>query len=315
MGKDCPFIHSQKMNRSTITQWKHEGNESKKEKVRVAIVNIANHWPRISSGKLLQFETSMNTHLKAEGNLVQMGRSKMPMRGILALKKQTSIRKEKHQILTSEFEEKQKSRTNFHLWTWSRPAAEREHLQMHRRMIEGLQSGMKSKKSFRGRKHTNFTKASSRQRTRQRCQQNKILQMLRPSKGEENLTGFAIHSKDMVSWSTVALQCIWWDSLLWLIMRRRLFDSEAKFWIFRPPMALWSQTRKQRSTSRRLALIHLHIWWKMLRKCYCWESMGRFYNLLVLSYSWPTRETPSISKGKKSNRMHYRKLRPSGCSY
>ena len=104
MWKDCPFIHSQKKNRSTITQWKIKGNESEKEKVTVAIVNIANHWPRTSSGKLLQFETSMNTHLKAEGNLVQMGRSKMPMRHSCA-QKQTSIRQEKHQVLTSELEE------------------------------------------------------------------------------------------------------------------------------------------------------------------------------------------------------------------
>ena len=37
-----------------------------KEKVTVAILNIANRRPRDTSGKLLQFETSQNAHLKAE---------------------------------------------------------------------------------------------------------------------------------------------------------------------------------------------------------------------------------------------------------
>ena len=103
MRKDCPFIHSlEEKPTHHSTSAKHEGNEAEKEKVTVAIVNIANHWPRTSSGKLLQSEASMNTHLKAEGNLVQMGRSKMPMRHSCA-QKQTSIRQEKHQIFTSEF--------------------------------------------------------------------------------------------------------------------------------------------------------------------------------------------------------------------
>ena len=66
VGKDCPFIHSQKKNRSTGPQrkGKGEGNESEKEKVMVAIVNIANHRLRETSGTLVQFETSDNKNLQ-----------------------------------------------------------------------------------------------------------------------------------------------------------------------------------------------------------------------------------------------------------
>ena len=64
VGQDCPFIHRQKKKRSTCRPRKERGKakESDKEKVTVAIVNIANHRPRNTSGKLLHFETSRNCH-------------------------------------------------------------------------------------------------------------------------------------------------------------------------------------------------------------------------------------------------------------
>ena len=46
----------------TVQMAKGKGTESDKEKVTVAIVNVVNHRPRIATGKLLQFETFMNTH-------------------------------------------------------------------------------------------------------------------------------------------------------------------------------------------------------------------------------------------------------------
>ena len=61
-------------------------------KATVAVVNVANHPPRYTSEKLLQFETTMNRHLKAEGNLEQ-----------IRVHKNTSVRKGKNQILISEF--------------------------------------------------------------------------------------------------------------------------------------------------------------------------------------------------------------------
>ena len=50
-------------------------------------MNIANHRPRTTSDKLLQFEISMNCRSKAEGNLEQMRRSKIPMKGTIALER------------------------------------------------------------------------------------------------------------------------------------------------------------------------------------------------------------------------------------
>ena len=95
--------HPQKKNRFTSPTGKGKGKQSEQEKVTVAIVNVANPCPRTTSEKLLQFETSMNSRLKAEGNLEQIRRSQMPMQGIIALKTKLPSDKRKHQILMSPF--------------------------------------------------------------------------------------------------------------------------------------------------------------------------------------------------------------------
>ena len=56
-----------------------------------------------TSETLVQVETSMNTHLKAKGNLVQVGQSTMPTKRHCCAQKNPFVREEKHQILTSEF--------------------------------------------------------------------------------------------------------------------------------------------------------------------------------------------------------------------
>ena len=53
-------------------------------------MNFANHRLKDTSGKLLEVETSRNTHLKAEGNLEQVARSNMPIKGILLLRRKLS---------------------------------------------------------------------------------------------------------------------------------------------------------------------------------------------------------------------------------
>ena len=68
--------------------------DPKNRKVTVAIVNIANHRPRTTSGKLFcNFETTRNTNLKAGGNLHEVGRSKMPFKGILVFERKPSSAK------------------------------------------------------------------------------------------------------------------------------------------------------------------------------------------------------------------------------
>ena len=98
MGKDCPSIHSQE---ESIYQSRRnmQRKESQKERVTVAIVTIANHRLRNTSGKLLQCETSMNTYLKAKANLKQVG-------GILALKRKLPSEKRTNRFSCQSLESK-----------------------------------------------------------------------------------------------------------------------------------------------------------------------------------------------------------------
>ena len=94
----------------------HERREGKSKhpdrgKASVAIVHIANHHSRITSGMPSQFETSRNTHLKARRNLEQGGPSTMPMKGILALRRKVpsekiSIRLSRQSLERARFRDK-----------------------------------------------------------------------------------------------------------------------------------------------------------------------------------------------------------------
>ena len=105
MGEDCSFIHSQKKNRSTSPRrnGKGKGKDSEKEKVTVAIVNVASRRLREPSGKL--FELELKEHpLESRGKprasaTIQNAHDEHSC----AQNKDTSVRKEKHQILTSRF--------------------------------------------------------------------------------------------------------------------------------------------------------------------------------------------------------------------
>ena len=54
--------------------------------------------------------------------------------------------------------------------------------------------------------------------------------------------------------------------------KKTIRQSNNIFWVFRPPVAFWFQTRRSRSISWSLALICGYVWWKILRQCYCWED-------------------------------------------
>ena len=62
MWKDCPFIHSQKKNRSTSPQRKGKGRgkESDKKKERLLLVNIANRRLQDKPGKFMHIGNSPN---------------------------------------------------------------------------------------------------------------------------------------------------------------------------------------------------------------------------------------------------------------
>ena len=72
-------------NRSTCPKGKGKRTESNQEKVTVAIVNNANNFASDISEQFLQFGPSMNSYLKAEGNLEQIRRTRTSMKGIIGL--------------------------------------------------------------------------------------------------------------------------------------------------------------------------------------------------------------------------------------
>ena len=116
-----------------------------------------NYRPSYASGTHLQFKYR-NTHLKAEGNLEQIGRSTMPMQGIIALKKGKLSSENGCQRLSN--------------------------LSLDRAKFtaKGLQSGMKSKRSLLDyKKHTSFTKRALQDlRTLQRCPQHNFMKTETP---------------------------------------------------------------------------------------------------------------------------------------
>ena len=128
---------------------------------------------------------------------------------------------------------------------------------MHHRMTKGLQSGMRSKKSLQSIQHTNSTKSSSRQKrhysdvirteitSHQRRRIPRPASRNIPMKGCTKVdNGSSLHMMGLSS----------------LNKKQKLFDGQVNFWMFRQPSGmLWSQTRKQRSTSRNLALTYGYI--------------------------------------------------------
>ena len=256
MGKDCPFIHSQKKNLVIIPQGKIWRKRVRKEKVTVAIVNLANHWPRTSSGKLLQFDASMSTHLKAEGNLVHMGRSKILMRGILALKSKLpsdkrSIRFSHQSLKKAKFKDKFPSLNV--IQTSSRKGTPPNAPPFDQRSTEWNEeqeefARQKTHKLHQGLFKTKGTTAMSTKQTSS--------DVTSPTKVKNTGTGLAIHSKDMVYMvdSGASVHMIGFSSTEsqreedCLTLKQNSGYSDHHF--------LWSQTRKQWSTSRSLALTY-----------------------------------------------------------
>ena len=196
------------------------------------------------------------------------------------------------------------NKTNSHIWTWSRRAAKTEDLQMHHRMTKKPQSGRRSKKILQSTEIPTSQRGLQDKRTLHRCQQNKLFRKLRHHKKVKNTaTGLAMHSKERTYIVDSGASLHVMVFLLRIIERRRLFDVQAQFWIFRPPMALLSHTRQRKSTSRSLALAHGYIWWKIL--------VGTVVGKTLQWSSWPIgRELPDSQKVKKDIECNVEKLRP-----
>ena len=149
MGKDCPFVHPQKKQRSSTPPRKEKGKTewSDKGKALVAIVNLANRCSTCTSLKHPRATqdkpwASRALHYTDEGILTQ---------------KETTVTKGEHKILA---------------WKGGKSNAQRQisisernpdsyqqirDTSMHHHMTRGLQSGMRSKKSLQGSKHTRLS--------------------------------------------------------------------------------------------------------------------------------------------------------------
>ena len=235
-----PQTHpSAKKDRSTSPTGKGQGKESEQEKVTVAVVNIANHRPRTTSEKLLQFETSMTSHLKAERNLEQIRRSRMPMKCVIAFES----------VLPSE-----KKSINF-----SCQSLERAKFRDTIPSLSAIQTGGENGRSSNA--------------PPTKVHKTKLLQKVCPCKGEEcrDRHGDTFQRKDVHrrQWRFVT-----YDGIIFSESQRKEDYSTFKqqIWIFRSPMTLWSQTHTRRSTSMNLALLYGYMWWKILRQCYRWED-------------------------------------------
>ena len=186
---------------------KGTGKESDKEKVMVAIVIIANHRPRNTSGKLLPPETSRNTHLEAMETLSKWDNQQFPWKAFLrsdGILPSEKIRKNfSHQSL-----ERAKVSDKFPSLSVIQTDGKTGDLQMHHRTTQGPQSGMRREFSRQMKHTTNFTKSSSRQKDTTHMSREQAssevtpLQKLRlsltvwryiPKKGRTKSTGASLH--------------------------------------------------------------------------------------------------------------------------
>ena len=270
MGKDYPFIHPQKKKWSKSPPWRERCKAKESEKGKVTVCNgefcesPSKEYFRKPLAIFFNFQELPRRRQRE--TLSKWDNPHCPWKAFFRSDGNFRQKRKASDSRVKVWKE-QNSETRFHLWTKSKLAVKTIDLQMHHRLTKALQSGMSSKQSLQGLKHTNYTKSSSRQ------QDTTVMSTEETSSEATSLRRRRIPReawryipKKGRTWPTVAPRYKSWNYLLWTKERSTLFDSLAKIWIFRPPMALWSQARKQRSTSRSAALIYGYIWWKTHRQ-------------------------------------------------
>ena len=163
-------------------------------------MNIAYHCPRTTSGKLLQFHE--HPLVKAEGNLERMRRSKVPLKGILAFKRELlsekkSIRFSHQSLKRAKFRDEFPSLNAIHQCSKNgsspnAPTYDRRSTEWNEEQEEfARQKAYKlHKEVFKMKGHLQW------------CPQNKLLQKLPLCKGEEyrDRLGDTFQRKDVHSW-------------------------------------------------------------------------------------------------------------------
>ena len=108
MGQNCPFVDSQeKKNRSASPQRKEEGKgrESEKKRVTIAFANFAHLRFRNTPGKLLQNWYFQEHPFESRRKLEARGTIQNAHARHSCAQTETTVRKDKPQIFTSEFGE------------------------------------------------------------------------------------------------------------------------------------------------------------------------------------------------------------------
>ena len=119
-----------------------------------------------------------------------------------------------------------------------------------------------------------------------------------PTEVRNTATGLAIHTRETMHIfdSGATLHRMGLASLIWK-------EKHACFLVdnrmFRQPVALWSQTQAQVSTSQSWTLIRGYIWWKFLRQCSRWEDCVR-----KLGYSFSRLLAVTLRLFPDTNRYH-----------
>ena len=173
----------------------------------------------VTSGLLLKFEPSMDTHLKTEGNLElkisvrAWFRNKLPTLNVIQTgnKNGRSPNAPPYDQRSKEWNEEQDE------------FAKHKTCKLHKELLKITGHCSDVYKT--------------------------CFHRLRPYKGEEyrDRLGHTFQRKDV-------------HSRQWRFVAYDGFDSQAISWIYGPPTALWSQTRKRRSKSRSLALVYEYMW-------------------------------------------------------
>ena len=88
-----------------------------------------------------------------------------------------------------------------------------------------------------------------------------------PCRRRLSLTAWRYIPKQGSTLSTLAICYVWFEK-----KTKLPFDSQATSNMFRPLLALWSQTHQQRFTSRSLALFFGYMRWKIHRQCHRCED-------------------------------------------
>ena len=168
---------------------------------------------------------------------------------------------------------------------------------MLHQLTKGPQSGMRSNMSLQGIKQTNSTRSSSSLKGHHSdVHNNKLLQKLRPYKGEEyrdRLSDtFRRKSVQSRQWRFVT-----YDGAVF-------FESQRKKTIRQSRTILDIQTASGVVVSDAQAKVYIKergacLWVHLVKDSPSVLSLGRLCKELGCSYSWPSEETPRLSKGKK----------------